>query len=98
MDDFCDCSQCPHHCGGDEEEIIEADKTNATVASDDTTDADADSVEASIETSIEDSISTPEDPSDAKVLAGKKVDSLKKDILDLGFKLEETGDGIRVTL
>lgn len=20
MGDFCNCSQCPHHCGGDEEE------------------------------------------------------------------------------
>ena len=20
MSDFCDCSKCPHHCGGDEEE------------------------------------------------------------------------------
>ncbi|MFA5961071.1 MAG: hypothetical protein WC848_00090 [Parcubacteria group bacterium] len=91
MDDFCDCSQCPHHCGGDEEEIVEDDST-ATAPADDTANSEEDSVEASIEAS------TTKSSSDAEALAGKKVDSLKKDILDLGFKLEETGDGIRVTM
>lgn len=93
MDDFCDCSQCPHHCAGDDEEIVEEDSTT-TAPSDDATDSKEDSTEASMEVSM----FTPEDPSDAEALAGKKVDSLKKDILDLGFKLEETGDGIRVTM
>jgi len=36
---------------------------------------------------------TPEEPSDAIVLAGKKVNDLKKDIRDLGFLVEDLGDG-----
>ena len=36
MDDFCDCSQCPHHCGEDDEAVLPADEngTTATTPSD----------------------------------------------------------------
>ncbi|MFZ2189091.1 MAG: hypothetical protein WAV73_06035 [Candidatus Moraniibacteriota bacterium] len=30
MNDFCDCSQCPHHCGGDEEIVSPANKNDDT--------------------------------------------------------------------
>lgn len=36
---------------------------------------------------------TPEEPSNAKALAGKKVEDLKKEIRDIGFNVEETEDG-----
>jgi hypothetical protein len=36
---------------------------------------------------------TPEDPSDAKALAGKKIAELEKEIENLGYKIEKTPEG-----
>jgi hypothetical protein len=35
----------------------------------------------------------PEDPSDAKALAGKKIAELEKEIENLGYKIEKTSEG-----
>jgi hypothetical protein len=57
MDDFCDCSQCPHHCGDEDDD----------------------------------------EDDDAKKEAQKKIKNLEEDIQALGFKTEETEEGIKVS-
>ena len=69
MDDFCDCSQCPHHCGDNEEEdfINDIADINLPASSD------------SDETSDDENTDSPSS-SIAKDLASKKV---KKMIMNL---------------
>lgn len=55
MSDFCDCSQCPHHC----------DEKNE------------------LDSSVE--------------VAQEKIAKLEAEIESLGFKVEETKDGIKVS-
>lgn len=77
MDDSCDCSKCPHHCGGDDEDLEDKkEKADSSAPADDSTD----------------------DFSNDENSAGEKVDKLKKAIAALGFKLEDTEQGIRVTM
>ncbi|MEI6587976.1 MAG: hypothetical protein WCO05_03450 [Candidatus Moraniibacteriota bacterium] len=76
MNDFCDCSQCPHHCGEDDEINLPAEDTSTKPAPDDSED----------------------NPLDNKVAAEEKIEKLKKAISDLGFKLEDTKEGIRVSM
>jgi hypothetical protein len=87
MDDFCDCSQCPHHCGGDDEVVLPADENNVTAPSDDSKNNDD-----------KDAIASAKKTADAKAMAVKKVKKLKKDIKALGFKLKDTDEGIRVMM
>ncbi len=83
MNDFCDCSQCPHHCGRSEDADTPVDGNNE-------------------ETTTSESNKSNEgeafDDEDTTASAIEKVDHLKKDIIELGFKLEDTEDGIRVTM
>jgi anti-sigma28 factor (negative regulator of flagellin synthesis) len=93
MDDFCDCSQCPHHCSGDEEIVLPAngnDDTATTTSSDDSGEVSDDEDASSFAKASADK--------DAEAMAVKKVEKLKKAIESLGFKLENTAKGIRVTL
>jgi hypothetical protein len=82
MDDFCDCSQCPHHCGEEDEIVSPADENDAA-----TTNPADDSGEAS-----------DEEDADNKASAEKKVKKLKRAIKALGFKLKDTDEGIRVMM
>ncbi|MCX6762032.1 MAG: hypothetical protein NTY33_04330 [Candidatus Moranbacteria bacterium] len=91
MDDFCDCSSCPHHCGGDDEIDTPADdKLGTTTPNSDESGEASDDEDAAKVSAVE--------SADAKAMADKKVDHLKKDIIELGFKLEDTEDGIRVMM
>lgn len=83
MDDFCDCAQCPHHCGGNEEEVSPAGKEN---------------VEATTPSNSNEASCDEDASSLAKASANEKVDKLKKAIQALGFKLEDTKEGIKVTM
>lgn len=40
---------------------------------------------------------SPEEPSSAEATADKKVEKLKKSIEELGFKVEETPEGIKIS-
>jgi|GEM_PF-6724297 len=82
MDDFCDCSSCPHHCGGDDEVDARADDKGGM-----TTPNLDESSEAS-----------DDEDADALASAEKKVKKLKKAIRALGFKLKDTEEGIRVMM
>ena len=86
MDDFCDCSQCPHHCGEDKEEVLPTDdnEKNAVTAT-----PSGDSSETS---------DAKDASSLAEASANEKVAKLKKAIQALGFKLKDTKDGIRVMM
>jgi len=57
MGDFCNCAQCPHHCGDEENN----------------------------------------EDDDARKEAQKKLKNLEDDIQALGFKTEETEEGIKVS-
>ena len=61
MSDFCNCSNCPHHCD-DQEESTEKDTLEEQTKN-----------------------------------ADKRIQKLKSDIKKLGFNLEETKDGLRIS-
>ena len=52
MSDFCDCSQCPHHCGGNEEEYDELDEKSENESDNDSEDKTSDTALASAEKKI----------------------------------------------
>ena len=93
MNDFCDCSQCPHHCGGNDEVDAPVDGNNGA-----TTTSDSDKSDEGEVSDDEDTSSFAKASADETASAIEKVDHLKKDIIELGFKLEDTDDGIRVTM